>query len=111
MLNPGPACKVSIYVTDGATHHGANAATAIIDFLFRSGVSGATALKGIAGFGSDHHLHSTASVYVADNLPIKVEFIEERSVVDGLMPKLIEMAGTGMIELQETTIVKAPHAR
>ena len=107
MLIPGKAVKVSIYLTDGASHHGESVCSSILSFLFKGGVAGATAIKGFAGFGSDHHLHTTASVFLADRLPVKIEFIESREKADELMPKLIELARTGMIEVQETTVVKA----
>ena len=47
--------KVTIYLSDGATHHGAPLYSSILDFLFYRGVAGATVTKGIAGFGADHH--------------------------------------------------------
>jgi PII-like signaling protein len=37
---------------------------------------------------------------------LKIEFIETRAKVDEILGKLEEMAGSGMIELQETTIAK-----
>ncbi|MEO6923993.1 MAG: DUF190 domain-containing protein, partial [Bryocella sp.] len=107
MLQTGKALKVSIYVSEGSTHHGFATASAILDFLFYRGVSGATVLKGVAGFGADHHLHSTSTVEISDHLPVKVEFIETPETVDKLIGKLQELAGSGMIEVQETTIVKA----
>lgn len=106
MLQTGKAFKVSIYVNEGLTHHGFAAASSILDFLFYRGVSGATVLKGVAGFGADHHMHTASSVEISDRLPVKVEFIESREKVDELMGKLQELAGTGMIEVQETTVVK-----
>jgi PII-like signaling protein len=69
-------------------------------------VSGATVLKGIAGFGADHHIHSASFVEISDRLPVKVEFIETREKVNELLGKLEELVGSGMIELQETTIAK-----
>ena len=78
----------------------------ILDFLFFRGVSGATVLKGVAGFGADHHIHSASSVEISDRLPLKIEFIETREKVNELLGKLEEMAGSGMIELQETTVAK-----
>jgi len=93
MLSAGKAVKVSIYLSEGSTHHGAATYSSILDFLFFRGVSGATVLKGIAGFGSDH-------------LPLKIEFIETREKVDEIIGKLEDMAGSGMIELQETTVAK-----
>jgi PII-like signaling protein len=108
MLNPGKAIKVSIYISEGATHKGAAAYSSILDFLFFRGVTGATVLKGIAGFGADHHLHSASMVDISDKLPMKIEFIETQEKVNELLPQLQEMAGTGMIEVQETTIAKPP---
>jgi PII-like signaling protein len=110
MPQSGKALKVSIYITDGETHHGVASASALLDFLFYRGVSGATVLKGIAGFGADHHLHTASLVDVSDRLPIKVEFIETPAKVDELLPKLKELCGAGMIEVQETTIVKAANS-
>lgn len=108
MLQTGKALKVSIYVSEGSTHHGFAAASSILDYLFYRGVSGATVLKGVAGFGADHHMHTASTVEISDKLPVKVEFIESPEKVDELMGKLQELAGSGMIEVQETMIVKAP---
>lgn len=106
MLEAGKALKVSIYLSEGSTHHGAASESSILDFLFYRGVSGATVLKGVAGFGVDHHLHTASTVYLSDRLPIKIQFIETKEKVDELLGKLSEIAGTGMIEIQETLIAK-----
>lgn len=106
MLSPGKAVKVSIYLSEGSTHHGASTYSSILDFLFFRGVSGATVLKGVAGFGADHHMHSANFVEISDHLPMKIEFIETREKIDELLGKLEEMVGSGMIEFQETTIAK-----
>jgi PII-like signaling protein len=106
MLSSGKAVKVSIYLNEGATHHGVSTYSSILDFLFFHGVAGATVLKGVAGFGADHHIHSASFVEISDQLPIKIEFIEAQEKVDALLGKLKELAGSAMIELQETTIIR-----
>jgi PII-like signaling protein len=106
MLSAGKAVKVSIYLIEGSTHHGVATSSSILDFLFYRGVSGATVLKGVAGFGADHRIHSSSSVEISDHLPIKIEFIESREKVNELLGKLEDLAGTGMIEVQETTVAK-----
>jgi PII-like signaling protein len=106
MLQPGKAVKVTIYLSDGATHHGVPIYSSILDFLFYRGVAGATVTKGIAGFGADHHMHSANMVEISDRLPLKIEFIECREKVDALLGKLEELAGTGLIEMQDTTVAK-----
>src|SRR5579863_3406544 len=106
MLNPGKAVKVTIYLSEGATHHGVPVYSSILDFLFYRGVAGATVMKGIAGFGADHHMHSANLVEISDHLPLKIEFIDTREKVDGLLGKLEELCGSGLIELQETMVAK-----
>ena len=110
MLTAGKAVKVSIYLSEGSTHHGVSTYSSILDFLFFRGVSGATVLKGVAGFGADHHIHSANFVEISDHLPVKIEFIETREKVDELLGKLEDMVGSGMIEVQETTIAKPAQA-
>ena len=106
MLTPGKAVKVTIYLSEGAKHHGIPSYSSILDFLFYRGVAGATVTKGIAGFGADHHMHSSSTVEIADRLPLKIEFIDTREKVDAILGKLEELAGTGLIEIQDTTVAK-----
>src|SRR5277367_3985870 len=106
MLTTGKAIKVSIYLSEGSTHHGVPTYSSILDYLFFRGVAGATVLKGVAGFGADHHIHSASFVEISDHLPLKIEFIETREKVDELLGKLEELVGSGMIEIQETMVAK-----
>jgi PII-like signaling protein len=111
VLTSGPAKKVAIYVAEDQQYHGSAAYVAILDFLFFRGVSGATVTRGIAGFGSDHQMHTTRMVDMASRLPVKVEFIETAEKVEELLPKLHTMVGTGLIEMHDTTIVKPAETR
>ncbi|HEY6444242.1 MAG TPA: DUF190 domain-containing protein [Candidatus Acidoferrales bacterium] len=106
MLNAGAAKKVSIYVGEDHKYHGQSLYVAILDFLFYRGISGASVTRGIAGFGADHHLHTTRIEALTQDLPMKVEFIETAEKVEEVLPKLYELAGTGLIEIQDTTVLK-----
>lgn len=106
MLKAGKALKVTIYLSEGSTRRGVPIYSAVLDFLFYRGVSGATVLKGIAGFGADRHLHTAQVVELSDHLPLKIEFIETKEKVEEILGKLGELVGSGMIEIQETTVAK-----
>jgi uncharacterized protein len=110
MLTPGPAKKITVYVGEDVRHHGEALYLAVLNYLFYHGVSGATVTKGVAGFGADHHLHTARILEVSENLPIKIEFVEQPPKLDELLPKLLEMVGEGLIEIQDTTILKTATA-
>jgi PII-like signaling protein len=106
VLGAGPAKRVTIYVGEEHKHHGQSLYAAILDFLFYRGISGASVVKGIAGFGADHHLHTDRIEALSQNLPVKIEFIESPGKVEEVLPQLRQLAGTGLIEIQDTTVVK-----
>jgi len=110
VLTAGPAKKVILYVGEDHKYHGQSLYSAILNFLFYRGISGASVIRGIAGFGADHHLHTTRIERLTENLPIKIEFVESAEKVEELLPKLYEMVGTGLIEVQDTTVVKPSQA-
>ncbi len=108
MLKAGPAKKTTVYVGEDVHHHGEPLYLAVLNYLFYHGVSGATVTKGVAGFGADHRLHTARILEMSGNLPVKIEFVETQEAVDTLLPKLLQMVGDGgLIEIQETTILKA----
>jgi uncharacterized protein len=108
MLISGKAVKVTLFLSDGDKHHGVPVYTSILDFLFHCGIAGATVTKGVAGFGAAHRMHSAHILEISDRLPIKIEFIEAREKVDAVLPELEKRATTGLIEIQETTIIVPP---
>ena len=110
MLSQGPAKKVSIYIGEDQQYHGHALYAAILDYLFYRGVSGASVVRGIAGFGAEHKMHTTRILRLTENLPVKIEFTESPEKLEEILPKLHEMVGTGLIEMQDTVVIKPPHA-
>jgi PII-like signaling protein len=78
----------------------------ILVFLMHKGVSGATATRALAGFGAHRVLHTPRIEVLAEHLPIRVEFIETAEKVNELLPTLYDMVTDGLIEVQDTTVVK-----
>lgn len=108
MLTSGKAVKVTLYLSDTAKHHGVPVYTTVMDFLFRQGIAGATAVKGVAGFGLRHRMHAAHIIEMSDHLPIRIEFIDTKDKVDAILGELQTRCGCGLIEVQETTIIVPP---
>ena len=111
MLKQGPARRVTLCVGEDVHHHGEPLYLAVLNFLFYRGVPGAAVTKGIAGFGADHKLRTNRIVRLAENLPVRIEFVEAADKVETLLPKLYELVGPGIIDIQDTTVVKPPSAK
>ncbi len=107
MLQKGMAKKVTIFVNEDTQYHLTPLSDAILTFLMHKGVAGATATRAIAGFGRHHKMHTTKIEVLSEHLPIRIEFIESAEKVDELMPTLYDMVTDGVIEVQDTQVVKA----
>lgn len=107
MLKQGPAKKVTVYVGEDVHSHGEPLYLAVLNYLFYRGVAGATVTKGVAGFGAGRHMHSARILEMSENLPIKVEFVDAAAKLEEILPKLVQMVGAGLIEIQDTTVVTA----
>jgi PII-like signaling protein len=106
MLTKGPAKKVTIFINEDTQHHMMALHDSIMAFLMHKGVSGATATRAYSGFGSHQMLHTPKIEVMALHLPIRIEFVETREKVDEILPTLYEMVSDGLIEVQDTTVVK-----
>jgi len=87
MLNAGKAVKVSIYLSEGSKHHGVPTYSSILDSFFYRGVSGATVLKGVAGFWRGSPYAFGEHCRDLRPSPLKIEFVESREKVTELLGK------------------------
>src|SRR2546427_5731307 len=107
MLKKGSAKKVTIYINEDTRYHLEPLYEAILAFLMNKGVAGATAARAMAGFGAHRVMHTTKIEVLSEHLPIRIEFIETVEKVEALLPTLYDMVGDGLIEVQDTTIIKS----
>ena len=106
MLSKGPAKKVTIFVNEDTQHHRQALHDSILTFLMHKGVNGATATRAFAGFGAHQMLHTPKVEALAEHLPIRIEFVDTPEKVEEVLPTLYEMVSDGLIEVQDTNVVK-----
>jgi uncharacterized protein len=108
MLDAGPAIKITIHLNEDTSSRDDFLHKAILSFLFKQGVAGATVFRPHAGFGVHHriHEHGKEGWTESQHLPMRIEFVDSKAKVESLLPELYEMLTDGMIEAQETTILK-----
>jgi len=107
MLAKGAAKKVTIYVNEDTQRRLNPLYESILSFLMHKGVAGATATRALAGFGGHRVLHTPKVEALAEHLPIRIEFVESAAKVDELLPTLYDMVTDGLIEIHDTTVLKA----
>jgi PII-like signaling protein len=108
MLKPGLASKVTIHLNDDTSSSTSFLYEQVFQFLYDNGVAGATLTRPQAGFGSHHHSHSRDSYGPSgSHLPVQIQFIDSPEAVSRLLPALCDLVKDGLIEMQDTTVIKA----
>jgi uncharacterized protein len=111
MFDIGPALRVIIHLNADVSSSREFLHNDILTFLYDQQVAGVTVFRPEAGFGSHHRLHTKgAAGSEGQHLPVRLEFIDRREVVERLMPELLRLVTDGMVEVQETTVLKVAHS-
>lgn len=107
MLKRGAAKKLVIYVKEREKHHGEPLYETIVRFLHRHNCAGATVTKAVAGFGASGQMHTAHLFHLAEDVPMRIEAIDTEQKITALLPFLYEMVESGLIEVQETEVIKS----
>ncbi|MBI3942909.1 MAG: DUF190 domain-containing protein [Chloroflexi bacterium] len=105
----GAAHRVTIYVGESDQWHGKPLFLAILEYLRREGVAGATVLRGVAGYGAHSRIHTATIERLSEDLPLRIEIVEQAAVLDRVMPTLLEMVEEGLITREATTVLSYRH--
>lgn len=107
MLKTGPAFRVIIHLNADIGSQDDFLHNDVIAFLHSHDVAGATVFRPYAGFGLHHRLHRKGAPGIeGEHLPIRIDFVEHKEKVESLLPELFDLVTDGMIEVQETTVMK-----
>ena len=78
---------------------------AILEQLRHEGAAGATVTRGVAGFGVRSRIHTASILDLSADLPMVITWIDTREHVDRLLPGVLELAGSGIVTLEDVEVV------
>ena len=78
---------------------------ALLEYLRREGAAGATVVRGSAGFGANSKIHTAAILRLSMDLPMILTWIDAAGRVERLMPGLRDLAGSGIVTVEDVDIV------
>jgi PII-like signaling protein len=88
MTESSAAVLLRVFVGELDTHAGQPLYQWLIEEAKRRGLAGATALRGLEGFGVHHQLHTAKVLHLSVDLPIIVEIIDTEANIEAFLPVL-----------------------
>lgn len=93
-----------IFIGESDTYDGRPLYQAIVELLRREGLAGATALRGIEGFGKSSRLHTAHILRLSEDLPIVIECVDTRENIEAILPGLDAMIGDGLVTMERVDV-------
>jgi uncharacterized protein len=101
----GERTLMRIHIGESDKWHGKPLHEAIVLLLRKEGFSGATVLRGVAGYGGSSIYHTDKLLRLSQDLPVIVEVIETQERIDQILPRLDEMVDGGLVTLEKVRVI------
>lgn len=102
----GEGILLRIYINETDKFGGKSLSQAIVEFLRKKGIAGATVIHGVTGFGAHSAIHTTKVLRLSEDLPVIIETIDASDKLDKILPELEEMIKEGLIITQKVHVRK-----
>ena len=105
MKKESDAILLRIFISESDKYEGKPLSKYLIEFFKQEGLAGATALRGISGFGKTSKLHTTSILRLSDDLPIVIEVVDRKENIERVKHRLSEIIEEGLITEEEVKII------
>ncbi|HYV66129.1 MAG TPA: DUF190 domain-containing protein [Myxococcales bacterium] len=78
----------------------------VLDACHRHGLAGATATRGLMGFGPSGKLHEDLTPDAMPDLPVTIEAIDEAPRIDAVLPDLDVLVEDGLVAVHDVEVIK-----
>jgi len=106
MLEPGPARRLIVTVNESDRWHGRAVYNALLELFRHKGLAGATVSRGVAGLTGRGAIQTIDILDLSASLPVRIEVVDKAEAIDRVLPDVYDMVERGLVEIQETQVVK-----
>ena len=99
------ATKLTIYIGDSDKHGRKPLHLAIVELLHDEGISGATVLHGVEGYGAHKQIHTARILDLSGDLPEVIVAVDLPDKIEAVLPKIDEIVEEGLVTTEEVRVV------
>jgi PII-like signaling protein len=105
MKTEGEGRLLRIYVGESDRWEGRPLYEALVRAAREHGLAGATALRGIEGFGASSRIHTVKVLHLSEGLPVVVEIADRADRIASFMPIVEKMVAEGMATVENASVL------
>jgi uncharacterized protein len=105
MKTEGDLHRLRIFINESDRWEGRPLYETIVRVAREQGLAGATALRGIEGFGANNRLHTVKVLRLSEDLPIVVEIVDRPERIAAFLPTVEQMVAEGMVTVEKVRTI------
>lgn len=95
-----------IFLVEEDKHSHEPMSLAILRLIREGGLTGATVIKAVEGFGARRIIHTSKTEISSLNLPVTIEAIDLPEKIDEIIPQIADVVTSGLVEVSRTFILR-----
>ena len=106
MQIPQDAVLLRVFLGENDRWHHGPLYEAIVLKAREMHLAGATVLRGPMGYGRASRLHTAKILRLSEDLPLLIEIVDSEEKINGFLPALEEMMGSGLVTLEKVKVLR-----
>lgn len=106
MKRESEASLLTVYVNSTDQWHGRPLYAAIVQHCHDQGFAGATVYRAVEGYGVHRHIHTSRLLELTEDMPMRIEIVDQAGRIDALLTTLEPMIGEGLATVAPVHVVR-----
>jgi len=105
MKLPSEASLLRIFIGADDRHGGRPLHEVLVERARERGLAGATAFRGILGFGAHSRIHTAKILRLSEDLPVAIEIVDTEERIEAFLPELDGLIEEGLVTVERVRVI------
>lgn len=102
----GPARRLTVFIGEDDQWHHKPLFTEIVHRAHKTGLAGASVIRGIEGYGASSRIHTTRLLSLSEDLPVAVIIVDAEDRIRAFLPQLDELVTEGLVIIDPVEVIR-----
>jgi hypothetical protein len=107
---PAQAERLRIFIGEADRHDGRLLSEVIVEEARKTGLAGATVLRGIMGYGANSRVHTSKILRLSEDMPLVIEIVDIPEKIETFLRTLDELVTEGLVTREPVEVMFYRHS-
>ncbi|GAB7022679.1 DUF190 domain-containing protein [Salidesulfovibrio brasiliensis] len=110
MQLPNEAERIRIFIGESDRHEGRLLSEVLVEKARSEGLAGATAYRGIMGYGANSRVHTSKILRLSEDMPLVIEIVDSTDKIDSFLKIIDSLITEGLVTREPVQVIFYRHS-